>query len=146
MKKVYLFFLLICGMFGQTPLSAQLTDHILGELLVQLQPGTDASRWTGNWSEFAGRSTLLRVQDCSSPPLNIWRLHFDHTQVNELRFLSSIRRDKAVIAAQFNHFIDMRTTIPDDPFFDRQWQYINPGGDAGVENADLDMDLAWDIS
>lgn len=146
MKKVYLFFLLIGGLFGQTSLSAQLTDHVLGELLIQLQPGVDAERWAGNWSTFAGRPTELRIQDHSSPPLNIWRFHFDHAQTNELRFLSSIRRDESVIAAQFNHFIDLRTTLPDDPSFDRQWQYINPGGDEGVADADLDMDLAWDVS
>jgi hypothetical protein len=146
MKKVYLFFLLICGLFGQTPLSAQLTDHLLGEMLIQLKPGTDAARWSSNWSEFAGRPTLFRIQDHISTPLYIWRFHFDHTQVNELRFLSTIRRDEAVIAAQFNHFIEPRTTIPDDPSFDRQWQYINPGGEEGVEDADLDMEQAWDIA
>lgn len=146
MKKVDLFFLLIGCLLSWTKLSAQTTDHALGELIVQLQPETDPQRWALNWSQFAGRPTSIRLQDRLSPSLNIHLFHFDHGNANELRLLSSIRRDPAVIAAQFNHFIDMRETTPDDPFFDRQWQYINLGIDGGVENADLDMDLAWDIT
>lgn len=146
MKKVGLFFLLILGIFSRTELSAQTTDHMLGKLIVQLHPGTDPQRWALDWQQFAGRPTELRLQDRLSPPLNIHLFHFNHGQANELRLLSSIRRDPAVIAAQFNHFIELRETTPDDPLFERQWQYINPGTDEGLENADLDLDLAWDIT
>lgn len=146
MNKVDLFFLLICSLLSWTALPAQTTDHVLGELLVQLKPEEAPHRWANDWAGFAGRPTYFRVQDCTSLPLNIWRFHFDHGKVNELRFLSSIRRDPAVVAAQFNHFIDLRETIPGDPFFDRQWHYINTGQNEGLENADLDMDLAWDVT
>lgn len=146
MKKVDLFFLLICLLLSATSLSAQLTDHVLGELLVQLKPGEDIHRWAGTWSVYAGRPSGLRVQDNPSPPLNIWLLHFDQGQVHEQRLLSSLRRDPAVVAAQFNHFTGLRSTVPDDPFFGSQWQYINTGMNGGVANADYDIDLAWDIT
>lgn len=146
MKKVDLFFLLIGSLLSWTSLFGQTTEHMLGELIVQLQPGEDPQRWALDWQNFAGRPTDLRLQNRLSPPLNIHLFHFDHGNVNELRLLSSIRRDPAVIAAQFNHFIDLRETTPDDPFFDRQWQYINTGLDNGLENADLDIDLAWDVT
>jgi serine protease len=146
MKKVDLFFLLICSILSWTGLSAQSTDHVLGEILVQLKPEEDVHRWIEDWTHFTGRPTQLRVQNCSSPPLNIWQLNFDYAHIHELRLLSSIRRDESVIAAQFNHFVDLRATVPDDPRFDEQWQYINTGQNDGLENADLDMDLAWDIT
>lgn len=146
MKKVELFFLLIGSLLSWNGLTAQTTDHVLGELLVQLQPGVDAQRWSHNWASFAGRPTDFRAMRCPSHPLNVWLFHFDHGNTNERRFLSSIRRDPAVVAAQFNHFLELRETVPNDLLFDRQWQYINPGGDSGKENADLDMDLAWDIT
>ena len=69
MKKVGLFFLLILGIFSRTDLSAQTTDHMLGKLIVQLQPGTDPQRWALDWQQFAGRPTELRLQDRLSPPL-----------------------------------------------------------------------------
>lgn len=127
-------------------MSGQTTDHRLGEIIVQLVPGKDPQRWARNWESFANRPTDFRLQDRISPPLHIYVFHFDHGKANELRLLSSIRRDPAVVAAQFNHFIDLRETVPDDPLFENQWQYINPGTDGGLENADLDIDLAWDVT
>ena len=51
-----------------------------------------------------------------------------------------------VEVVQLNHLIKRRQTIPDDPQFSAQWQYINTGQSGGVINADLDIDLAWDLT
>ena len=54
-----------------------------------------------------------------------------------LRLLSS---DKRVEAAQFNHVVQKRETVPNDPSFAQQWHHVQSG------DHDIDSDLAWDIT
>lgn len=95
---------------------------------------------------FNGIKTRLVVQKKVTPVMNIWLIHFDYTNINEQDFLQHIRRHKQVNVAQFNHLTKLRATIPNDQQFGQQWQYINDGSDGGVVDADLDIDLAWDIT
>ena len=54
-----------------------------------------------------------------------------------LRLLNS---DKRVEAAQFNHVVQERETVPNDPSFAQQWHHVQSG------DHDIDSDLAWDIT
>jgi serine protease len=58
--------------------------------------------------------------------------------------LEELKKHPDVLYVGANHFLEERS-VPDDPLFPQQWQYIN-NGIGGLENADLDMDLAWDIT
>ncbi len=109
-------------------------------------------------------------------PMNIWLLHSDLTdEKEELTMLYAARREPGVAVAQFNHITVERghfdptefgkemeslhsglktrnskltacSTTPNDPQFSQQWQYINNGGSGGTVDADIDMDLAWDVT
>ncbi len=127
-------------------LHAQLLDHVQGEVMVMLRKQTNARQWAKKWEQFRGKNSHFQVKKLVSPPLDVWSYRFDHTQVNEYELLAAIRRDEEVQLAQFIHFVTMRSTIPDDPQFDSQWQYINTGQDGGTVGADIDMDLAWDLT
>jgi serine protease len=111
-----------------------------------LRPGVSPRSWVMELQEFEGKSTRLQAGDLISPPMNIWSFSFDHGAIPENRFLDAVRRHPAVEQAQFNHFVTMRSTIPDDPQFPSQWQYINTGQSGGMEGADLDIDPAWDVT
>lgn len=50
-----------------------------------------------------------------------------------------------VTIAQSNKKITYRVQ-PNDPNFGQQWQYINSGQGGGVLGADIDADLAWDVT
>ncbi|MBK8620828.1 MAG: S8 family peptidase [Saprospiraceae bacterium] len=54
------------------------------------------------------------------------------------------KKESSVQYFQKNRKLEERVT-PNDPNFFQQWQYIN-NGVGGVANADLDIDLAWDIT
>ena len=54
------------------------------------------------------------------------------------------QKNSNLLAYYENKFLEERS-IPDDPSFAQQWQYIN-NGVGGVANADLDIDMAWDIT
>lgn len=144
MKKALLLF--SCLLFAASSLLAQRLSHVQGEILVRLEPSTNPHQWAARWQTFEGANTRARMDRLVSKPLNIWLMAFDHTVTNERSLLAAVRRHPDVAVAQFNHQVTMRSTVPDDPGFDQQWQYINTGQTGGLVGADIDVDLAWDIT
>ena len=140
------FLLCLLGLLFFQAALAQKLDHVLGEILVKPVSVLDIQQWTARWQTFEGTKTQLQIKERVSEPLNIWTLRFDYTQVDENRLLAAIRLDPAVEMAQFNHLLELRSTIPNDPQFNMQWQYINTGQTGGTPGADLDMELAWDVT
>src|SRR3546814_8509117 len=49
------------------------------------------------------------------------------------------------VTPNFYIFIDVRQFVPNDPLFDRQWPLDNTGQNNGLEDADIDADLAWEF-
>ncbi|MBK9488316.1 MAG: S8 family serine peptidase [Haliscomenobacter sp.] len=78
--------------------------------------------------------------------MQIWKLRFDPQTQDENELLARILRDPAVVAAQFNHYIELRSVTPNDPEFGKQWHWYNTGQDGGVAGIDLGMRQAWDIT
>jgi len=144
MKKVTLLLVLWAAfafsVFGQR------LDHVLGDVLVKTTPEATIRDLTNNLQTFKGQRTEMKVVEPVVKSMRIWRLHFDFTKVNENEFLNHIRRQTEVEIAQFNHISEFRSTMPNDPQFPLQWQYINNGLNGGVVGADIDADLAWDIT
>lgn len=143
MKSFFLTLLLVAAQFianGQT------LDHVQGELLVQLKYGQDIRPVLRQLETFNGKPTELQVVKQSSVPLRIWLLDFDWTSIEERSFLARLQSLQAVELAQFNHFISLRETVPEDPIFADQWQWVNTGQGGGTPDADVDADQAWDIT
>src|SRR5690606_24775230 len=46
----------------------------------------------------------------------------------------------------YNYYIEMRSTLPGDPNITQQWHHNNTGQTGGTTDADIDSDLAWDIT
>lgn len=78
-------------------------------------------------------------------PLELWLVIFPVLDTSVPSLLSEWRQKKGMLHIMPNKYISERK-IPDDPDFSRQWQYINDGSSNGVINADLDMDMAWEIT
>jgi len=83
-----------------------------------------------------------------------WSSVSKHMNVYLLQWEGSLTPDAAVrrawewnlvTTAQTNKKITYRTQ-PNDPNFAQQWQYINSGQGGGVLGADIDADLAWDVT
>ena len=129
-------------------LTAQQLDHVQGEILVKLWPqeNQQVKHWIRTKQELNGRSTGISYSKEISKVMDIHSLRFDYNNISEEEMLNLIRRDSKVQAAQFNHFVTLRSTVPDDPLFESQWQYINTGQSGGTVGADIDIDLAWDIA
>lgn len=86
---------------------------------------------------------LVRIREVSKT-MHIWLIQVSRTEQDMLEWL---RRRPEVSVAQYDHLLGLRaSSLPNDPLFMQQWQYINDGSAGGAPNADLDADLAWDIS
>lgn len=127
-------------------LFAQQLDHKLGDLLIQLNTKRDIHSLVDEFQLFQNDSTHLKIKKAVVPDMNIWLLHLDYVQIDELDFLEKIRKHTSVLNAQFNHFTSLRSTVPNDPDFPNQWQYLNDGTNGAIADADIDADLAWDVA
>lgn len=125
---------------------SQLLDHAQGQFLVQARSEAGLERWIQRHQSYEGRPTQLRVLKKVSEPVGIWLVGFDFTRIPEEAFLHTGRQSSDIEHLQFNRFVSLRSTVPDDPLFDQQWQYLNTGQSGGTIDADIDADLAWDIT
>lgn len=125
---------------------AQQLDHVLGEFLIQPSSIDQIDLIVKEFDRFEGKTTDLAIDRKIQAPMPVYVLTFDFGQIHERRFLSSLQRHSEVVFAQFNHIIKLRATVPDDELFTSQWQYINTGANGGTPGADIDADLAWDIT
>ncbi len=144
MKKIIL--LLLVGLLaGNFSLFAQQLDHAQGEILIKTEDKGNLKNALRDLARIDGAETGLTIKKVVVKSQNMYLLGFDHAAVNEQVVLQKLARHHDILTAQFNHFIDLRLE-PNDPEFGDQWQYINNGQDGGTVGADIDMDLAWDIT
>lgn len=140
-------FALNCLWFTTPGFAQNQIDHVPGEILVQLRATVRASAWAGQEASLrAAGSGFVLDEAPLSEPMNIWKLRFDPNTQDENELLARLRRDPAILAAQFNHYIELRSTTPNDPEFAKQWYLSNTGQDGGFLGLDLGMPQAWDIT
>lgn len=123
------------------------TEYIAGEVLVQLVANfQNIDMLIKQNQKFNGANTELALVEKLSESLNIWHLKFNAKQVEHTQFINHLALNKYVVEYQNNTTVALRSTTPNDTEFNQQWQYINPGGFGGIVGADIDADLAWDIT
>jgi len=136
-------------------LRAQDAAHVPGEFLVRLFPGYHPAALVQEYRTLSQTGASLDVVKQVSTFLNVWQLRI-HTSGNddtEKATLAWLRSRDPVLAAQFNHILELRqdsayppNLLPDDPLFPQQWQFINTGANNGLFDADLDAEQAWEIT
>lgn len=128
------------------PSQAQSMNHLPGEVLVQLTPNANLNALQERLRLLDGQATGFFNKGLLSAPMRIWHFGFDPDAVPEQRFLDYVYGQPEVQVAQFNHTMTERETIPDDPLLGSQWQWVNDGGSGATNDADVDADLAWDVT
>jgi len=84
--------------------------------------------------------------DCLSEIAGMYRLVFGCDDCDLNLILQELYTSPEVLAAQKNHFVTMRETIPDDVMFLDEWHLKNDGSTGGTVDADIDATDAWDIT
>ena len=136
-------FLLISLLLGSLLLNGQQLDHVLGDLIIQLPPKLeDPTALLRQQHLPNGKAVNWKVKKCLSKEANIWLVQFDHTTINEYYALRSLRGNKLIKYAQFNHLLKSRNR-PNDPSFPTQWNWVNTGANGGLADADIDACLLY---
>lgn len=145
MKKIlYLFFFLSTF--------AQAQNHVPKQFLVLLEANADLPIVLEDLAKYQGKNTELRPLSQPIPDMPIWLLEYENSSISEETMLELLDKHPAVVIAQYNHKIQLRSdfspqsTLPNDPQFSNQWQYLNTGQGGGTVGMDIAADLAWDIS
>lgn len=116
--------------------------YVEGEFLVQLKAGESLKDVLGNMPE----QYNVKLGRMLSKPMRIWLITFDHTAISHTNFQGLLYSQPQISIADYNYKIDMRATIPNDANFTDQWHHVNTGQTGGTADADIDSDLAWDIT
>jgi len=128
-----------------TDTTAQKLDYVLGEIIVQLPQNQSHRILEKSINDNMNLRSPARYNQLMSTPMNLWTVTVNPNIDNENQLLKTLKNSPHVLKAQRNHITQERAT-PNDTRFANQWQYINDGAGGGSVNADLDMDLAWDIA
>ncbi|MBU2650258.1 MAG: S8 family serine peptidase [Bacteroidetes bacterium] len=129
---LFLIFLGFGILFGQSE-----AEYVPGELIIQLKKGTLIA-------DVAENKGIIPIRQLSKR-LNIWLVSFEPGKRSDKLVLEEIIETPGVQAVQFNHYISLRETEPDDPKFSQQWALKNTQQSGGIEDADIDATDAWDL-
>ncbi|UKN00437.1 GEVED domain-containing protein [Paracrocinitomix mangrovi] len=116
--------------------------YVEGEFLVQVKDGQNIR----NIAKNAPVNYGVKIVEQLSAPMRVWLIEFDHSQVAHWEFQNWLYEQKEVSIADYNYYVDMRSTLPNDPSITSQWHHNNTGQTGGTVDADIDSDLAWDIT
>lgn len=121
-------------------------SHVSGEILLQLAiPGT-MPQIIKDLETVNGVQTQIKAVKELSDIAHIWQISFDEFVISDDAMLLAVKLNRNVREAQFNHYVQLRATTPNDPQYNQQWQYDNDGSNGGVADADIDAPEAWDIT
>lgn len=127
--------------------TAQSLAYRQGELLVKLYDGITEEAFSK--AILTDKRTIHFITKISpvAPTFHIYKVYFDFTKHSEREMMAQLREMDEIEFVQLNELAQRRSTVPNDPLFNNQWQYINTGQLTGaVIGADLDVDLAWDVT
>ena len=122
------------------PAFSQLEDdtRVQNQFMVMLKPGQ-------NIETLVKQLPQLSISKCLSKQMNIWLLDRNNSAAPE-KFLKQLQYNKSVKLAQFNHRVHRRALVPNDPYFNSQWNMMNTGQGGGFVGADIDATDAWAIN
>jgi PKD repeat protein len=134
-------FVSLCCLVGFAAAAQQ--NIIPGEFIIQLEKKTDAQKYIqalqNQYPQFQ-----IEQKRILSKRFNI--LLISSTASNNTAVLEAVKSHPLTLVAQYNHQVQQRNTTPNDASFGQQWSLKNTGQSGGTAGADIDAELAWDIT
>jgi hypothetical protein len=121
------------------------SSHVKSQFLVMLESSGSLNSILVQNKLIKNRLTGLSLVRKLSTSMKVYLLQADST-IDENALLTQIRSTSGVTFAQFNHYMDSRSTVPNDTYFNSMWSLHNTGQSGGTPDADIDAPEAWDIS
>src|SRR5690606_12838362 len=120
-------------------------NYVEGELLFMFKPGVDAQEYTAKFDNIG-----MTIKEPVIEEYNLWLVAYDKNKSDAVDAFISVIESPEVDIAQFNHIVEERDTMPNDPSFNQLWGLHNTGqtigGMTGIADADIDAPEAWDYT
>ncbi len=116
--------------------------YIEGEMIVQIIDNASLR----NLVLRAPAEYNLNIVSELSDIMRVSLLSFNHSAVSHESMQYWLYSQPEVSIADYNYHVEMRSTLPGDPSITQQWHHNNTGTGGGTADADIDSDLAWDIT
>lgn len=142
--RIFTLFIVLLISFTSAFAQSETPGRERGQILVMLKNNIDPSKDAQLKSDF--QSIGISVEEKITSTMNIWQFDFDEDSQAAEKVLTLLRSHPAVEIAQFNHKVEEREVIPNDPSFNLLWQLKNTGQSGGLPGADVDATLAWEIT
>jgi hypothetical protein len=141
------------GLFTSQPFAQQLRlnqfdnkPYVAGEMLVQTSARGEIRRIIAGLPSSVNATIVEEV----SNPMRVWLIQFNPQAIAHDAMMDLLYSQKEVTLVDYNYYVEMRSTFPNDPQFNgatnQQWHHYNTGQTGGTADADIDSDLAWDIT
>ncbi|MBK6729908.1 MAG: S8 family peptidase [Bacteroidetes bacterium] len=137
----YKFLIISIFLFANAVAFSQST--IQNRLIVQL---TSNSTIENLQNDFLKQGIAFQIIKPVSKSMHLWLIEFDTLIYNPINTKNLFFRNSDVLQVEFDHTLQMRSTIPNDLSFPLQWNFYNDGTTGGIADADIDADEAWDIT
>jgi hypothetical protein len=111
-------------------------------MLVQLEPNKNIFDIVERFPSQYG----IQVVEELSAPMRVWLVKYDPQIATAVEMQQMLYNHADITISDYNYYIEMRETVPDDLQLTQQWHHINTGQTGGTADADIDSDLAWDIT
>jgi hypothetical protein len=142
MNRILLFmfaFLLVNISFAQSKFDNK--PYVEGEMLVQMEPNANIYDVIKKFPTHLG----LEVVEELSAPMRVWLVKYDQQVSSAIAIQQLLYDDAQITLSEYNYYVEMRET-PNDTQLGQQWHHVNTGQTGGTADADIDSDLAWDIT
>lgn len=126
-------------------LKSQESDYVPNEFLVQFNPDVSGEAWFNTLLLEKKQTGITKVK-LISEPLNIYLLNINPTLISEKNALSFLMMQSNIRYVQRNHYIKLRSVIPDDSLFSQQYYLQNKGQTGGTVGLDIKAVEAWGIT
>ena len=130
--------LILLVSFFSSDLKSQ-KNWVDGQLLIQLSGEINPDKWLADCNQCELLEEVV-------PAFNIYLVRLNDSNVDLNDMIRLMNTDRNILHVQKNHIGSTREVFPDDPFFVNQWNFFNDGSSGGTEDADVDMELAWELS
>lgn len=114
-------------------------EFIAGNAIIQLKNGYSIEQLV----QLNNGPVVIRAEKLLSKHVRLWLITFDPS-VHE-QTINALKQNPAASIVQNNHYVEERATLPNDPSLSSQWHHVNAGS-PGTADADIDSELAWDIT
>ena len=139
MKHLFILFISLTICFSS---AAQKNPFVPGDVIIQVFNNASVRDLVSK----APENFKVEIAKELSPTSHIWLLNFDPNVVSHQDMINWLYKQNEIELAQNNYYLKLRSTIPNDPTFTNQWHHRNTGQTGGTSDADIDSDLAWDIT